>query len=129
MTTSLNKARGSAAEREIAKVLDGIRVGHDGGPTDVVAAGLRVQVKKVIAQPSAPAIGRMLDRIDRDQFHVTGTPAVVVLLRLGATVQRRIYFRQADAQDHYGTLGPPWTVAKGLAMLPLSTFREWYVYT
>jgi hypothetical protein len=53
MTTSKQKAIGSAAERRIAALLGGVRVGMDGGPVDVIVGDyLSVQVKNVKGLPS-----------------------------------------------------------------------------
>jgi hypothetical protein len=82
MTTSRQKAAGSAAERQVAKLLGGVRVGMDGGPVDVKVAGyLDVQVKCVKALPSLLAVGAMLTRMD------AASPllgAVVVIQRSGS---------------------------------------------
>lgn len=57
MTTSRQKAIGSAAERAVAYALDGRRVGMDGGPVDVIVEGyLDVQVKAVRSLPSLAAV-------------------------------------------------------------------------
>ena len=57
MTTSRQKAIGSAAERAVAYALDGRRVGMDGGPVDVIVDGyMDVQVKTVKALPSLAAV-------------------------------------------------------------------------
>lgn len=57
MTTSRQKAIGSAAERAVAAALDGRRVGMDGGPVDVIVDGyLDVQVKAVKSLPSLAAV-------------------------------------------------------------------------
>ena len=57
MTTSRQKAIGSAAERSVAYALDGRRVGMDGGPVDVIVDGyMDVQVKAVKTLPSLAAV-------------------------------------------------------------------------
>src|SRR3954468_17406351 len=57
MTTSRSKAADSAAERVVAAALAGRRVGHDGGPVDVIVDGyLDVQVKAVKSLPSLAAV-------------------------------------------------------------------------
>ena len=64
MTTSKAKAVGSAAEREVADMLGGVRVGQLNGPIDVKVDGyMALQVKKVSTQPSLAAIRAMLDAI------------------------------------------------------------------
>ena len=53
MTTSRQKAVGSAAERRVAALLGGVRVGMNGGPVDVIVPGYAsVQVKNVKTLPS-----------------------------------------------------------------------------
>jgi len=80
MTTSRQKAIGSAAERAVAYALDGRRVGMDGGPVDVIVEGyLDVQVKCVKALPSLAAVIGYLEAIpDRDRLR-----ACVVVTRPG----------------------------------------------
>ncbi len=57
MTTSRQKAIGSAAERSVAYALAGRRVGMDGGPIDVIVDGyMDVQVKAVKTLPSLAAV-------------------------------------------------------------------------
>jgi hypothetical protein len=64
VTTSRSKAAGSAAERLVAHVLDGERVGQLGGPVDVIVEGyLDLQVKTLRSLPSFAAILKMLDAI------------------------------------------------------------------
>lgn len=80
MTTSRQKAIGSAAERAVAAALDGRRVGMDGGPVDVIVEGyLDVQVKCVKELPSLAAVIGYLEAIpDRDRLR-----ACVVVTRPG----------------------------------------------
>jgi hypothetical protein len=80
VTTSRQKAIGSAAERAVAYALDGRRVGMDGGPVDVIVEGyLDVQVKCVKALPSLAAVIGYLEAIpDRDRLR-----ACVVVTRPG----------------------------------------------
>ncbi len=67
MTTSRQKAIGSAAERAVAYALDGRRVGMDGGPVDVIVDGyMDVQVKAVKALPSLAAVLGYLAAIPRN---------------------------------------------------------------
>lgn len=64
MTTSRQKAAGSAAERVVAAALGGERVGMDGGKVDVYVEGyLDVQVKAVKTLPSLAAIIAMIEAI------------------------------------------------------------------
>lgn len=64
MTTSRQKARGSAAERSVAKALGGVRIGQQLGPVDVTVPDYAdIQVKNVAALPSLRSIGAMLDTI------------------------------------------------------------------
>ena len=79
MTTSRQKAIGSAAERAVAYALDGQRVGMDGGPVDVIVEGyMDVQVKSVKALPSlAAVIGYLAAIPTRDRLRacvVVGRP-------------------------------------------------------
>lgn len=62
MTTSRQKAVGSACERMVADLLGGVRVGMDGGPVDVlVGAYAQLQVKNLATLPSLHAVRRMLE--------------------------------------------------------------------
>lgn len=90
MTTSPNKARGSAAEREVARLLGGVRVGMDGGPVDVIVVGYaNVQVKKLKQMPSLYAVGTMLDKMPTDNLRA----AVVIESKgQGQRGQRTITF-------------------------------------
>lgn len=64
MTTSRQKAIGSEAERRIAALLGGTRVGMDGGPVDVIVGDyLSVQVKSLRTPPSLNEIVGMLEAI------------------------------------------------------------------
>lgn len=66
MTTSRQKAIGSEAERRIAALIGGRRVGMDGGPVDVIVGDyLAVQVKSLRTLPSMNAVVAMLDAIPR----------------------------------------------------------------
>ena len=79
MTTSKQKARGSAAERAVAARLQGQRVGMDGGPTDVIVPGYcNIQVKNVKTMPSMAAMLDMIDRMPDDVLR-----AVVIIPREG----------------------------------------------
>ena len=80
MTTSKQKAAGSAAERAVAKLLGGVRVGMDGGPTDVVIEGYAyIQVKTLRTLPSLRAIQHMLDIMPKDRLG-----AAVIIERKGS---------------------------------------------
>lgn len=80
MTTSRQKAIGSAAERAIAKQLDGIRVGMDGGPVDVVVGDyLAIQVKALSSLPSMREVDHLLRLVPRDPR----LRAVVIIERAG----------------------------------------------
>jgi len=66
MTTSRQKAAGSAGERRVAGLLGGRRVGMDGGPIDVKVDGyLHVQVKTVARLPSLALCRRHIDAIPK----------------------------------------------------------------
>lgn len=79
MTTSKQKATGSAAERAVAQRLQGVRVGQAGGPVDVIVPGYcNVQVKKVKTMPSMVAMLAMIDRMPDDVLR-----AVVIIPREG----------------------------------------------
>lgn len=80
MTTSPQKKVGSAAERAVAKLVGGIRVGMDGGPVDVVMpAYASIQVKNLKAMPSMTAVDGMLKAMPSDPLR-----AVVVIQRAGS---------------------------------------------
>ena len=81
MTTSRQKAIGSAAERRVAELLHGRRVGMDGGPVDVIVDGyLDVQVKNVRTPPAPRAVAAMLAAMPKgDRMR-----AVVVIERAGS---------------------------------------------
>jgi hypothetical protein len=72
VTTSRQKAIGSAAERIVAAKLGGIRKGWDYGPVDVEAGNLQLQVKALTVQPSLNAIRAMIERIPRDSTMLRG---------------------------------------------------------
>jgi hypothetical protein len=62
VTTSRQKAIGSEAERRIAGLLGGQRVGQLGGPVDVIVGDyLDVQVKSLRTLPSLKAVVGMLE--------------------------------------------------------------------
>ena len=88
MTTSRQKAAGSAAERAVAKLLGGVRVGMDGGPVDVIVPGyLQLQVKNVKAMPSLLEVSKMIDKmfyVNYVENVVLGMRAVVVIQRAGS---------------------------------------------
>ena len=64
MTTSRQKAAGSAAERRVAGMLNGRRVGMDGGPVDVIVDDyLALQVKTLKSLPSLREISDMIDKM------------------------------------------------------------------
>lgn len=66
VTSSRSKATGSAAERAVAQALDGIRVGMDGGPVDVVLPDCAdLQVKAVKSPPSLAAVVGYIETIPR----------------------------------------------------------------
>lgn len=68
MTTSRQKAAGSAAERVVAAALDGRRVGMDGGKVDVIVDGyMDIQVKTLKALPSLAAVIGYLDAMPRSE--------------------------------------------------------------
>lgn len=64
MTTSRNKAAGSAAERRVAALVKGRRIGMDGGPVDVIVDDyLTLQVKTLKSLPGLREISQMIDRM------------------------------------------------------------------
>jgi hypothetical protein len=100
MTTSRQKAVGSAGERRVAGSLRGRRIGQDGGPVDVVVDGyLNVQVKTVARLPSLNECRRHIDAIpEGDEIR-----ASVILLRAGS--------------------GHP---TRGFIVMDLDEFSEWH---
>ena len=79
MTTSWQKAIGSAAERAVAKQVGGIRVGHDGGPVDVIMPGYaQLQVKNLKTIPPHAAIEQMARLMPEGTLR-----AVVIIARAG----------------------------------------------
>ncbi|HUW15902.1 MAG TPA: hypothetical protein VMW94_02390 [Actinomycetes bacterium] len=80
MTTSRSKAIGSAAERQVAKLLGGERVGMDGGPVDVVLGDYcALQVKNVRTLPSLNAVRSYIEAMPPDRLR-----AAVVIERAGS---------------------------------------------
>jgi len=64
MTTSHAKAVGSEAERTVARIVGGSRVGMDGGPIDVIVGDyLALQVKSLRTMPSMTEVRKYLDAI------------------------------------------------------------------
>lgn len=104
MTTSSQKAIGSAAERAVAYALDGTRVGMDGGPVDVIVEGyLDVQVKAVKTLPSLSAVLGYLAAIPkRDRLR-----ACVVVTRpgMGRKAVRTITFDLDEFAQWHGHAG------------------------
>jgi hypothetical protein len=102
VTTSRAKAKGSAAERLVARVLGGRRVGHFLGKTDVVVDGwLRVQVKTLDVQPSLNEVRKILRDV---RSECRGEmPAAVIFDRPGS--------------GH---------VSEPVVILPLVDFAAWY---
>lgn len=101
MTTSRQKAAGSAQERAVAKLLGGIRVGMDGGPVDVVLPDYaNVQVKNLKSLPSLNDVAGMLRAMPDDLLR-----AVVVVERAGSGRRgKRLVIFELDeyAQWHGG---------------------------
>lgn len=80
MTTTRSKAIGSAAERYVAGMVGGRRIGQALGPVDVTVDGyLDLQVKALGVAPSLPAIRRALAAMPPGKLR-----GVVVLSRPGA---------------------------------------------
>jgi hypothetical protein len=81
VTTSRSKAVGSAAERKVAAMLGGVRVGMDGGPVDVVLPGYAsLQIKNVRTLPSLREVRGYIEAMpDDDRLH-----AAVVIERAGS---------------------------------------------
>jgi len=83
MTTSPQKAIGSRAERQIAELLGGVRVGMDGGPVDVIVGDyLAVQVKNVKSLPSLAEVRRYIAAMG------TSEPAIPLPLRACVVIER-----------------------------------------
>jgi len=101
MTTSRQKAIGSAAERLVAAKLGGSRRGWDYGPVDVEAGNLQLQVKVLTIQPSLNAIRAMIDRIPYDETMLRGA---VIGTRPGAggRVRWSIVFDLDEYAQWYG---------------------------
>ena len=101
MTTSRQKAIGSAAERVVAAKLGGSRKGWDYGPVDVEAGNLQLQVKVLTIQPSLNAIRAMIDRIPYDETMLRGA---VIGTRPGAggRVRWSIVFDLDEYAQWYG---------------------------
>ena len=101
MTTSRQKAIGSAAERVVAAKLGGMRKGWDYGPVDVEAGNLQLQVKVLTIQPSLNAIRAMIDRIPLDPSMLRGA---VIGTRPGAggRVRWSIVFDLDEYAQWYG---------------------------
>jgi hypothetical protein len=100
VTTSRQKAVGSAGERRVAGSLRGRRIGQDGGPVDVVVDGyLNVQVKTVARLPSLNVCRSHIDAIPMgDEIR-----ASVILYRQGS--------------------GHP---MRGFIVMDLDEFAEWH---
>lgn len=101
MTTSRQKAAGSAAERVVAHALDGERVGQFGGPVDVIVDGyLDIQVKTLKALPSLAAILGYLDAMPKGER----LRAAVVVTRpgVGHRSVRTITFDLDEFADWHG---------------------------
>lgn len=99
MTTSRSKAKGSRAERLVAEVMGGVRVGMDGGPVDVVVPGYaNVQVKAMAIQPSLNECRSMIEAMPEGLLR-----AVVVV--------------PSPGRGH---------VAKPLIVMELREWREWH---
>ena len=100
MTTSRQKAVGSAAERMVAARVKGVRVGMDGGPVDVLMADYaQLQVKNVKTAPSLTAIRAMIDAMPKPLLR-----AVVVIERAGRgrTGNRTITFDFDEWTEWHG---------------------------
>lgn len=104
MTTSRQKAIGSEAERRIAALLGGKRVGMDGGPVDVIVGDyLSLQVKSLRTMPSLAAVMSMLRAIPQDG-PFPPLRAVVVQTRPGPgqRAQRTITFDLDEWAEWHG---------------------------
>jgi len=104
MTTSRQKAVGSAAERAVAYALDGRRVGMDYGPVDVIVDGyMDVQVKTVKALPSLAAVIGYLEAIPkRDRLR---SCVVVTRPGVGRKAVRTITFDLDEFAQWHGFAG------------------------
>lgn len=101
MTTSRQKAAGSAAERVVAHALDGRRVGMDGGKVDVIVDGyLDIQVKTLKSLPSLAAVIGYLDAMPRSER----LRSAVVITRpgVGGRAIRTITFDLDEFADWHG---------------------------
>ena len=100
MTTSKSKAIGSAAERKVAAMLGGVRVGMDGGPVDVIVGDyLSVQVKALRTLPSLREVRSYLDAMPPGRLR-----AAVVIERAGSGRRgcRTITFDLDEWQEWHG---------------------------
>lgn len=102
MTTSRSKAIGSAAERAVAQALEGIRVGMDGGPVDVVLPDYAdLQVKAVKTLPSLAGVVGYIETIPRKDNRLR---ACVVVSRPGPgrKAVRTITFLMDEWKEWHG---------------------------
>lgn len=112
MTTSRQKAIGSAAERAVAAALDGRRVGMDGGPVDVIVDGyLDVQVKTVRSLPSLAAVTGYIEAIPKGER----LRACVVVSRPGSG-KRAVRTITFDLDEFREWHGAPQQVDDGTAL-------------
>lgn len=101
MTTSRQKAIGSAAERVVARKLGGRRRGQDYGPVDVEAGNLELQVKALTIQPSLNAIRAMVDGIPKSEHRLRGA-VIADRPGRGRRVRWTIIFDLDEYADWYG---------------------------
>lgn len=103
MTTSRQKAIGSAAERDIATKVGGRRVGMDYGPIDVVSAVLDLQVKATTIPLSLNQAHACIDRIPLRGDRLRG---LVQVSRPGAgrRARRTIVFDFDEFCQWYGNV-------------------------
>lgn len=107
MTTSRQKAIGSAAERVIRAAFgdEATRVGQAGGPVDVIVEGyLELQVKNVKQLPSLNALMGMIKAIPQNG-HLR---AAVVIERpgRGRKAMRTITFDLDEFAEWHGSIAP-----------------------
>lgn len=93
-----NRARGSRAELEVAKLLGGEKVGPLGLPEDVRIEGYaRLQVKKLARLPSLSAVSTWLNAMPAGQ-----TMRGVVIVEAGRNGRRFIVFDLDEFASQHG---------------------------
>ena len=95
----LNRSRGNAFEREVAKSFGGKRVGQYGGPEDVAAGQFNIQAK--CGQMFSEKYWRWLQAVPRKADQI---PLLVVSDAPGSGVKRRVVviIEESDFLDLIG---------------------------